>query len=219
MTKGRTELLYAAFRERVEYHLLSALVRGKTRLGRGDASAQKALARLEARLQAVARWIRVHGFVDVTMHGQHASAANLSRKVRALISVPGATLETARSILTAERIEFLWADHLDATLEENEAAGAIDRVELVDADGHVIGTGRPRHGSLVWDYVEHLTEDECLDRSQAAAEMLAEASQASGEAAAGGRVAAIVAEADYQRSVVAAATFWRQTYAGVDGAR
>ena len=65
MTEGRTELLYAAFRERVEYHLLSALVRGKATLGRGDASAQNALAQLEARLKAVGRWIRVHGFVDV----------------------------------------------------------------------------------------------------------------------------------------------------------
>jgi hypothetical protein len=217
VTEGRTELLYAAFRERVEYHLLSALVRGKATLGRGDASAQNALAQLEARLKAVGRWIRVHGFVDVATLGQHSSAANLSRKARALISVPGATLESARRVLTAERVEFLWAEHLAATLDEDETAGAIDWVELVDAQGRIIGTGRPRHGSLVWELVEHLAEEECAARTVSAAAMDADATHARHEAP--DRAAALVAEASYQRSIVAAASFWRQTYAGLGGPR
>lgn len=217
MTEGRTELLYATFRERVEYHLLSALVRGKASLGREDEAAKKALALLEARLKAVARWIRVYGFIDVATQGQHASATNLSRRARALISIPGATLDSARRILTAERIEFLWTEHLATTLDDDETAGVVDRVELVDGKGRTIGAGRLRYGSLVWDFVEYLTEDECAARVMSANELDADASRDRGVLPE--RAAALAAEANYQRSIVAAASFWRETYAGLGGSR
>ncbi|WP_432263164.1 hypothetical protein [Cupriavidus sp. TMH.W2] len=178
LTQAGIDMLLASVRERVGYHVLSTVVRGKRRLGVPCERESRELARLAESIATAATSVRIHGYIAVEMRGQHISATTFSRKATAVVRIPSCSLDVARELLTSERVEALWCQKFAEDLDEDESIGSIDWAEILDDLGRIISTGRLRFGSLSWEPAGRFTQDQIATHISSAEGLEMEAAEA-----------------------------------------